>query len=214
MRIVYDLKRDCIPNIVLNKLYKFTSLQSSFSVNNIALVAGRPRLLNLKELIQYFVEHRHDVLVRKTNFELKQAEKRAHILEGLLIALDNLDAIIKLIRSSRTPEDARNGLISNFSLSEIQAKAILDLRLQKLTGLEMDKIKTEHEEIMRRIERFKEILSDENLRYTLLVDDLKEVKEKYGDERRSNIEFSSSEVSIEDMIPNDEVLITISHLVI
>ena len=212
MRIVYDLKRDCIPNIVLNKLYKFTSLQSSFSVNNIALVAGRPRLLNLKELIQYFVEHRHDVLVRKTNFELKQAEKRAHILEGLLIALDNLDAIIKLIRSSRTPDDARNGLISNFSLSEIQAKAILDLRLQKLTGLEMDKIKTEHEEIMRRIERFKEILSDENLRYTLLVDDLKEVKEKYGDERRSNIEFSSSEVSIEDMIPNDEVLITISHL--
>ena len=212
MRIVYDLKRDCIPNIVLNKLYKYTSLQSSFSVNNIALVAGRPRLLNLKELIQYFVEHRHDVLVRKTNFELKQAEKRAHILEGLLIALDNLDAIIKLIRSSRTPEDARNGLISNFSLSEIQAKAILDLRLQKLTGLEMDKIKTEHEEIMKRIERFKEILSDENLRYTLLVDDLKEVKEKYGDERRSNIEFSSSEVSIEDMIPNDEVLITISHL--
>ena len=212
MRIVYDLKRDCIPNIVLNKLYKFTALQSSFSVNNIALVAGRPRLLNLKELIQYFVEHRHDVLVRKTNFELKQAEKRAHILEGLLIALDNLDAIIKLIRSSRTPEDARNGLISNFSLSEIQAKAILDLRLQKLTGLEMDKIKTEHEEIMRRIERFKEILSDENLRYTLLVDDLKEVKDKYGDERRSNIEFSSSEVSIEDMIPNDEVLITISHL--
>ena len=212
MRIVYDLKRDCIPNIVLNKLYKFTALQSSFSVNNIALVAGRPRLLNLKELIQYFVEHRHDVLVRKTNFELKQAEKRAHILEGLLIALDNLDAIIKLIRSSRTPEDARNGLISNFSLSEIQAKAILDLRLQKLTGLEMDKIKTEHEEIMRRIERFKEILSDENLRYSLLVDDLKEVKEKYGDERRSNIEFSSSEVSIEDMIPNDEVLITISHL--
>ena len=212
MRIVYDLKRDCIPNIVLNKLYKFTALQSSFSVNNIALVAGRPRLLNLKELIQYFVEHRHDVLVRKTNFELKQAEKRAHILEGLLIALDNLDAIIKLIRSSRTPEDARNGLISNFSLSEVQAKAILDLRLQKLTGLEMDKIKTEHEEIMRRIERFKEILSDENLRYTLLVDDLQEVKEKYGDERRSNIEFSSSEVSIEDMIPNDEVLITISHL--
>jgi DNA gyrase subunit A len=212
MRIVYDLKRDCIPNIVLNKLYKFTSLQSSFSVNNIALVAGRPRLLNLKELIKYFVEHRHDVLVRKTNFELKQAEKRAHILEGLLIALENLDAIIKLIRSSRTPEDARNGLISNFTLSEIQAKAILDLRLQKLTGLEMDKIKTEHEEIMKRIERFKEILSDENLRFTLLVDDLKEVMEKYGDERRSNIEFSSSEVSIEDMIPNDEVLITISHL--
>ena len=212
MRIVYDLRRDAIPNIVLNKLYKYTSLQSSFSVNNIALVAGRPRLLNLKELIKYFVEHRHTVLIRKTTFELNQAEKRAHILEGLLIALDNLDAIIKLIRSSRTPEDARNGLINNFDLSEIQSKAILELRLQKLTGLEMDKIKAEHAEIMKRIERFKEILSDEDLRFTLLTDDLKEVKEKYGDERRSNIEFSSSEVSIEDMIPNDEVLITISHL--
>ena len=212
MRIVYDLKRDCIPNIVLNKLYKYTSLQSSFSVNNIALVGGRPKLLNLKELIQHFVDHRHDVLVRKTNFELKQAEKRAHILEGLLIALNNLDAIIKLIRSSRTPEDARNGLISNFNLTEIQAKAILDLRLQKLTGLEMDKIKEEHEEIMKKIERLKEILGDKDLRYSLLVNDLEEVREKYGDERRSNIEFSSSEVSIEDMIPNDEVLITISHL--
>ena len=212
MRIVYDLKRDAIPNIVLNKLYKYTSLQSSFSVNNIALVAGRPKLLNLKELIKYFVEHRHTVLIRKTQFELNQAEKRAHILEGLLIALDNLDAIIKLIRSSQTPEDARNGLINNFDLSEIQSKAILELRLQKLTGLEMDKIKAEHAEIMMRIERFKEILSDEDLRFTLLTDDLIEVKEKYGDERRSNIEFSSSEVSIEDMIPNDEVLITISHL--
>ena len=212
MRIVYDLKRDAIPNIVLNKLFKYTSLQSSFSVNNIALVAGRPRLLNLKELIKYFVEHRHSVLIRKTEFELNQAEKRAHILEGLLIALDNLDSIIKLIRSSRTPEDARNGLISNFDLSEIQSKAILELRLQKLTGLEMDKIKSEHAEIMTRIDRFKEILSDENLRFTLLTDDFKEVREKYGDERRSNIEFSASEVSIEDMIPNDEVLITISHL--
>ena len=212
MRIVYDLKRDSIPNIVLNKLYKFTSLQSSFSVNNIALVAGRPRLLNLKELIKYFVEHRHDVLIRKTKFELTQAEKRAHILEGLLIALNNLDAIIKLIRSSRTPEDARNGLMSNFDLTEIQSKAILDLRLQKLTGLEMDKIKDEHAEIMNKINRLNEILSDENLRFSLLTDDLKEVKEKYGDERRSNIEFSASEVSIEDMIPNDEVLITISHL--
>ena len=212
MRIIYELKRDCIPNIVLNKLYKYTALQSSFSVNNIALVSGRPRLLNLKELIKYFVEHRHTVLIRKTNFELKQAEKRAHILEGLLIALDNLDAIIKLIRSSRTPEDAKNGLIANFDLSEIQSKAILDLRLQKLTGLEMDKVKEEHAEIMIKIERFKEILSDENLRFTLLTDDFKEVKEKYGDKRSSNIEFSSSEVSIEDMIPDDEVLITISHL--
>ena len=212
MRIVYDLKRDSIPNIVLNKLYKYTALQSSFSVNNIALVAGRPQLLNLKQLIQYFVEHRHDVLIRKTKFELKQAEKRAHILEGLLIALDNLDAIIKLIRSSRTPDDARHGLINDFKLSDIQARAILDLRLQKLTGLEMDKIKAEHEEIMNKIKRFNEILSDENLRFSMLTDDLKEVKEKYGDDRRSNIEYSSSEVSIEDMIPNDEVLITISHL--
>ena len=212
MRIVYDLKRDAIPNIVLNKLYKFTSLQSSFSVNNIALVNGRPKLLNLKDLIQNFVDHRHDVLIRKTKFELNQAEKRAHILEGLLIALNNLDDIINLIRSSRTPEDARNGLISNFELTEVQAKAILDLRLQKLTGLEMDKIKDEHAEIMKKIERLKEILDNQDLRYSLLISDLEEVREKYGDERISNIEFSSSEVSIEDMIPNDEVLITISHL--
>ena len=212
MRIVYELKRDSIPNIVLNKLYKYTQLQSSFSVNNIALVQGRPKLLNLKELIQLFVSHRHEVLIRKTKFELTQAEKRAHILEGLLIALDNLDAVIKLIRSSQTPEDAKNGLISNFSLSEIQSKAILDLRLQKLTGLETVKIKDEHAEIMERIKGFQEILSNEDLRFSLLVDDLKEVKEKYGDERRSNIEYSSSEVSIEDMIPNEEVLITISHL--
>ena len=212
MRIVYELKRDAIPNIVLNKLYKYTQLQSSFSVNNIALVKGRPELLNIKQIIGHFVDHRHEVLVRKTKFELAQAEKRAHILEGLLIALDNLDEIIKLIRSSRTPEDARNGLMSDFGLSEIQARAILDLRLQKLTGLERDRIKEEHEAIMERIKGLEEILSDEDLRYTLLSDDLKEVKEKYGDERRSNIEYSSSEVSIEDMIPNEEVLITISHL--
>ena len=212
MRIVYELKRDAIPNIVLNKLYKYTQLQSSFSVNNIALVKGRPELLNLKQMIGHFVDHRHEVLVRKTKFELSQAEKRAHILEGLLIALDNLDAIIKLIRSSQTPEDAKIGLMSNFSLSEIQSKAILDLRLQKLTGLERNKIKQEHAEIMERIKGFQEILNNEDLRYTLLSDDLKEVKEKYGDERRSNIEYSSSEVSIEDMIPNEEVLITISHL--
>jgi DNA gyrase subunit A len=212
LRIVYDLKRDAIPNIVLNKLYKFTSLQSSFSVNNIALVKGRPQLLNLKQLIQLFVAHRHEVLIRKTKYELQQAEKRAHILEGLIIALNNLDAVIELIRSSRTPEDARNGLINNFKLSEIQAKAILDLRLQKLTGLEMDKIKDEHKDIMQKIKNLQEILSNEDLRLTLLVDDLKEVKEKYSDDRRSQIEYSSSEVSIEDMIPNEEVLITISHL--
>ncbi len=212
MRIVYDLKRDAIPNIVLNKLFKYTSLQSSFSVNNIALVNGRPELLNLKQLISCFVNHRHEVLVRKTRFELAAAEKRAHILEGLLIALDNLDAVIKLIRSSRTPEEARNGLMNNFNLSEVQSKAILDLRLQKLTGLEMDKIKDEHAEIMEKIKNLNLILSDEDLRYTILSNDLKEIKEKYGDDRRSLIEYSSSEVSIEDMIPNEEVLITISHL--
>ena len=212
MRIVYDLKRDAIPNIVLNKLYKFTSLQSSFSVNNVALVKGKPQLLNLKQLIQLFVAHRHEVLIRKTKYELKQAEKRAHILEGLIIAINNLDEVIKLIRSSRTPEDAKNGLINNFGLTEIQAKAILDLRLQKLTGLEMDKIKSEHEEIMLKIKKFNEILQNEDLRLSMLVDDLQEVKDKYGDERRTNIEYSSSEVSIEDMIPNEEVLITISHL--
>ena len=212
MRIVYELKRDAIPNIVLNKLYKYTQLQSSFSVNNIALVNGRPKLLNLKELIGHFVDHRHDVLIRKTKYELAQAEKRAHILEGLLIALDNLDKIISLIRGSQTPEEAKNGLMSGFSLSEVQAKAILDLRLQKLTGLERDKIKEEHAEIMERIKNLHEVLSNEDLRYSLLADDLREMKEKYGDERRSNIEYSSSEVSIEDMIPNEEVLITISHL--
>ncbi|MEC8853851.1 MAG: DNA topoisomerase (ATP-hydrolyzing), partial [Bacteroidota bacterium] len=207
MRIVYELKRDAIPNIVLNKLYKYTQLQSSFSVNNIALVKGRPQLLNLLQLIQLFVAHRHDVLLRKTKYELEQAEKRAHILEGLLIALENLDAVIKLIRASTTPEDAKNGLMNNFALTEIQAKAILDLRLQKLTGLETDKIKQEHQEIMEKIKYLNTILSDENLRFQMLSDDLLEVKEKYGDDRRTNIEYSSSEVSIEDMIPNEEVLI-------
>ena len=212
MRIIYELKRDAIPNIVLNKLYKYTQLQSSFSVNNIALVKGRPQLLNLLQLIQLFVAHRHDVLLRKTKYELEQAEKRAHILEGLLIALENLDAVIKLIRASKTPEDAKNGLISNFALTEIQSKAILDLRLQKLTGLETDKIKQEHQEIMEKIKSLNTILLDEDLRLQMLSDDLLEVKEKYGDDRRTNIEYSSSEVSIEDMIPNEEVLITISHL--
>ena len=212
MRIVYELKRDAIPNIVLNKLYKYTQLQSSFSVNNIALVNGKPELLNLKQLIGHFVSHRHEVLTRKTKYELSQAEKRAHILEGLLIALDNLDAIISLIRKSQTPEEAKIDLMSNFSLTEIQAKAILDLRLQKLTGLERGKIKQEHTEIMEKIKGFQNILSDKDLRFSLLADDLREIKEKYGDERRSNIEYSSSEVSIEDLIPNEEVLITISHL--
>ena len=212
MRIVYVLKRDAIPNIVLNKLFKYTQLQSSFSINNIALVKGRPKLLNLKEIIQLFVAHRHEVLIRKTKFDLKQAEKRAHILQGLLVALDNLDEIIELIKKSHTPEEARNGLINNYSLSEVQAKAILDLRLQKLTGLERDKIKKEHQDLMDKIKSLNEILSNEDIRLNMLVEDFKDVKEKFGDERRTQIEYSSADLSIEDMIPNEKVVITISHL--
>ena len=212
MRIVYVLKRDAIPNIVLNKLFKYTQLQSSFSINNIALVQGRPKLLNLKQIIQLFVAHRHEVLIRKTKFDLKQAEKRAHILQGLLVALDNLDEIIALIKKSHTPEEARNGLINNYNLSEIQAKAILDLRLQKLTGLERDKIKKEHQELMNKIKSLNEILNNEDLRLNMLIEDFKDVKEKFGDDRRTQIEYSSADLSIEDMIPNEKVVITISHL--
>ena len=212
MRIVYVLKRDAIPNIVLNKLFKYTQLQSSFSINNIALVKGRPKLLNLKQIIQLFVAHRHEVLIRKTKFDLKQAEKRAHILKGLLVALDNLDDIISLIKKSQTPEEARNGLINNYNLTEIQAKAILDLRLQKLTGLERDKIKLEHQQLMEKIKNLNEILNNEDLRLGILIEDFKDVKEKFGDERRTQIEYSSADLSIEDMIPNEKVVITISHL--
>ena len=212
MRVVYELKRDAIPNIVLNKLFKYTQLQSSFSVNNIALVKGRPEQLNVKEIIGHYVEHRHEVVVRRTQFELDQAEKRAHILEGLLIALDNLDAVISLIRSSKTPEEARNGLIKTFSLTEIQARAILDLRLQKLTGLERDKIKAEFDELMKTIAGLKEILGDEGIRMDIIKSELNEVKEKFGDERRSVIEYAGGDFRIEDMIPDEEVVITISHL--
>ena len=212
MRIVYELKRDAIPNIVLNKLFKYTQLQSSFSVNNIALVKGRPQQLNLKQLIAHYVDHRHEVVVRRTQYELEQAEKRAHILEGLLIALDNLDAVITLIRGSRTPEEARNGLIESFKLSEVQARAILDLRLQKLTGLERDKIKEEHAELMKTIAHLKSILENENMRMGIIKDELLEVKEKFGDERRSEIEYAGGDFRIEDMIPDEEVVITISHL--
>ena len=212
MRIVYELKRDAIPNIVLNKLFKYTQLQSSFSVNNIALVKGRPQQLNLKQLIAHYVDHRHEVVVRRTQYELEQAEKRAHILEGLLIALDNLDAVIALIRGSRTPEDARNGLIENFKLSEVQARAILDLRLQKLTGLERDKIKEEHAELMKTIAHLKSILENEDMRMGIIKDELLDVKEKFGDERRSEIEYAGGDFRIEDMIPDEEVVITISHL--
>ncbi len=212
MRIVYELKRDAIPNIVLNKLFKYTQLQSSFSVNNIALVKGRPEQLNLKQIIAHFVEHRHEVVVRRTQFELEQAEKRAHILEGLLIAIDSLDDVISLIRSSRTPEDARNGLINTFKLSEVQARAILDLRLQKLTGLERDKLKEEYDELMKTIAFLKNILDNEDVRMDIIKTELHEVKEKYGDERRSTIEYGGGDFRIEDMIPDEEVVITISHL--
>ncbi|MES2727423.1 MAG: DNA gyrase subunit A [Bacteroidota bacterium] len=212
MRIVYDLKRDAVPNVVLNKLFKFTQLQTSFSVNNVCLVKGRPEMLNLKGLITHFVAHRHEVVVRRTQYELAEAEKRAHILEGLLIALDHLDQVIALIRGSRTPDEAKAGLIENFKLSEIQAKAILDMRLQRLTGLERDKIKDEFEEIMKLIARLNEILNNETLRYQIIKDELIEMRDKYGDERRSVIEMVGNEMSMEDLIPDDEVVITISHL--
>ena len=212
MRIVYILKRDAIPNIVLNKLYKYTALQNSFSVNNIALVKGRPMLLTLKEMIKYFVEHRHEVVVRRTEYELRQANKRAHILEGLLIALNNLDAIIALIKASKTPEIAREALMQNYSLTEIQSRAILDLRLQKLTGLEQDKIKKEHAELMKLITHLESILGDKVLRMSIIKDELIEIRDKYGDERRTEIEYGGGDLSIEDMIPNSEVVITISHL--
>ncbi len=212
MRIVYELKKDAITNVILNKLYQYTALQTSFSVNNIALVNGRPRMLNLKDLIKYYVEHRHEVLIRKTTYQLKEAEKRAHILEGLLIALDNIDEIIALIRSSQTPDIAREGLIQKFKLSEVQAKAILDMRLQRLTGLERDKIKNEHTELLKTIEGYKEILDNVELRMNIIKEELLDIKEKYGDESRTEIEYSADDFKIEDTIPDEEVVITISHL--
>jgi DNA gyrase subunit A len=212
MRIVFELKRDAISNVLLNQLYKYTPLQTSYGVNNVTLVKGRPEILNLKSLISNFVEFRHEVLIRRTKYELGEAEKRAHILDGLLIALDNLDEVISLIRKSKTPDDAQKGLMSNFNLSEVQSKAILELRLQKLTGLERDKIKAEHKEIMERIERYKEILGDEGLRMSLLKEEMQEIKEKYGDERRTEIIMAGDDFSMEDMIPDEEMVITISHL--
>ncbi|NDC30778.1 MAG: DNA gyrase subunit A [Bacteroidetes bacterium] len=212
MRIVYDIKREAVPNVVLNKLFKYTALQTSFSVNNVALVKGRPETLNLKDLIRHFVDHRHEVVIRRTQYELEEALKRAHILEGLLIALDHLDQVIALIRGSRTPDEARTGLMENFKLSEIQAKAILDMRLQRLTGLERDKIKDEYTELMKFVARLSEILADENIRMQIIKDELIEMKDKYGDERRSVIEMVGNEMSMEDLIPDDEVVVTISHL--
>lgn len=212
MRIVYDLKRDAIANVVLNKLYKYTNLQSTFSVNNIALVDGRPKLLNLKELISCFVDHRHDVVVRRTQYELRKAEERAHILEGLIIASDNIDEVIKIIRSSDSPETARNRLIERFGLSEIQARAIVEMRLRQLTGLEQDKLRVEYEEIQKQIAHYKEILANEELRMTIIKDELLEIRTKYYDERRTEIEYSAEEFNPEDFYADEEVVITISHL--
>ena len=211
MRIVYELKRDAITNVVLNKLYKYTALQSSFSVNNIALVKGRPLLLNLRDMIQHFVEHRHEVVVRRTQFELGKAEERAHILQGLIIALDNIDAVIKLIRASSSPEEARNGLMDSFKLSEIQARAILDMRLQKLTGLERDKLRAEFDELMALITDLKDILENKSRRMSIIKEEIQEIREKYADERRSEIDPFGGDVTIEDMIPDEQVVITISH---
>ncbi|WP_158963395.1 DNA gyrase subunit A [Myroides fluvii] len=211
MRIVYVLKRDAIPNIVLNTLYKYTQLQSSFSVNNIALVDGRPQTLNLKELIYHFVEHRHDVVVRRAQYELRKAEERAHILEGLIIASDNIDEVIALIRSSNNADEARAKLIERFSLSEIQARAIVEMRLRQLTGLEQDKLRAEYEEIMKLINHLKELLASKEMRMNLIKEELNEVKAKFGDERRSVIEYAGGDVSITDLIADEQVVITISH---
>ncbi|HSD07631.1 DNA gyrase subunit A [Flavobacterium sp.] len=211
MRIVYILKRDATPNVVLNTLYKYTQLQSSFSVNNIALVNGRPQMLNLKDMIHYFIEHRHDVVVRRTQFELRKAEERAHILEGLIIASDNIDEVIALIRGSKNTEEARDKLIERFNLSDIQARAIVEMRLRQLTGLEQDKLRAEFEELMKLIDHLKALLADVNLRTALIKEELEEIREKYGDERRSQIEYSGGDVSIEDLIADENVVITISH---
>ncbi|SDE80199.1 DNA gyrase subunit A [Pricia antarctica] len=211
MRIVYILKRDAIPNIVLNTLYKYTALQSSFSVNNIALVNGRPQLLNVKEMIHYFVEHRHEVVVRRTKYELKKAEDRAHILEGLIIASDNIDEVIAIIRASSNADEAREKLVERFKLSEIQAKAIVEMRLRQLTGLEQDKLRAEFDEIILTIADLKDILDKKERRMQIIKDELLEIKEKYGDERRSEINLAGGDLSIEDMIPDEQVVITISH---
>ncbi|MDI9876018.1 MULTISPECIES: DNA gyrase subunit A [Bacteroidota] len=210
MRVVFDLKRDAVPNVVLNNLYKHTALQSSFSVNNVALVKGRPMTLNLKDLIHYFVEHRNEVIVRRTQYDLKEAQKRAHILQGFIIALDNLDAVIKLIRESRDPNTAQAGLIQSFNLSEIQAKAILEMRLQRLTGMERDKIMAEYEEIQKQIKDLEDILARPERQLEIIKIELTEVKERYGDERRTQINMTDDEFSVEDMIADDEMLITVS----
>ncbi|MBM77909.1 MAG: DNA gyrase subunit A [Crocinitomicaceae bacterium] len=211
MRIVYEIKRDAIPNVVLNKLFKYTSLQTSFSVNNIALVNGRPQMLNLKDMISHFVDHRHEVVIRRSKYELRKAEERAHILEGLIIASDNIDEVIALIRASKSPDEAREKLMKTFKLSDVQSKAIVEMRLRQLTGLEQDKLRAEYEALLETIKDLKDILNNESRRMDIIKTELLEIKNKYGDERRSIIEYSANEMSIEDLIPNDEVVITISH---
>jgi DNA gyrase subunit A len=211
MRIVYILKRDAVPNIVLNMLYKYTALQSSFSVNNIALVNGRPELLNLKQLIGHFIDHRHDVVVRRTQYELKKAEERAHILEGLIIASDNIDEVIALIKASSNADEARQKLISRFKLTEVQAKAIVEMRLRQLTGLEQDKLRSEYDELLKTIDDLKDILGNKERRMNIIKDETSEVAEKYGDDRRSEINYAGGSFRIEDMIPDEKVVITISH---
>lgn len=212
MRVVYDLKRDAMSNVVLNKLYKYTQLQNSFNVNNIALVNGRPKMLNLKEIIKYFVEHRHEVVTRRTQYELEQAEKRAHILEGLIIASDNIDEVIAIIRGSSTPDEARVKLVERFGLSETQSRAIVDMRLRQLTGLEQDKLRTEYDAIMEQIEYYKQILADVDLRMTIIKDELIEIKNKFGDERRTEIVPNAEEFNPEDFYADEDMVITISHL--
>lgn len=211
LRIVYDLKRDSVPNVVLNNLFKYTQLQSSFGVNNVALVKGRPYTLNLKQIIGYYVEHRHDVVVRRTEFELREAERRAHLLQGYLIALDNIDRVIEIIRGSRDPETARNSLIKEFELTEIQARAILDMRLQRLTGLEREKIESEYNEVLKQVAYYNEVLANRDLRMGIIKDELDDLDQRFGDERRTQIIHSAEDIGIEDIIPNEPMVITISH---
>ncbi len=211
MRIVFELKRDAISNVVLNKLYKFTALQTSFSVNNICLINGRPQLVNLKDLISNFIDFRHEVIIRRTKFDLRKAEERAHILEGLIIASDNIDEVIKIIRASKSPEEARESLIVRFSLSDIQARAIVEMRLRQLTGLEQDKLRAEYADLMALIADLKDILANEDRRMQIIKDELVYVKDKYGDKRMSRIEYAASEMRMEDLIPDEEVVVTISH---
>ena len=211
-RIVVDLKKDAISQVVINHLYKHTELQTSFGINNVALVKGRPHVLNIKDLIREFVDFRHEIIIRRTKFELKKAEERAHILEGFLIALDHLDEVIKLIRASSTPDIAKDGLIADFGMSEIQAKAVLELRLQRLTGMEREKIREEHAEVMRLIEKLKDILADESKRFQIIKDELTEIKDKFGDARKTEITYLADEISMEDLIEEEDVVVTISHL--